>query len=88
LLKRLVDFIALSLFALPAMAQTARVQFIHNSGDIDARTLDVLIGDSVYVNDISFGRRPNFSMCRTAMSELGCVMPGPRLKIPLRPTSI
>lgn len=37
-----------------------RVQFIHNSGDIDARTLDVLIGDSLYVNDISFRTATKF----------------------------
>jgi hypothetical protein len=50
----------MSLLALPAMAQKARVQFIHNSGDIDARTLDILIGDSLYVNDISFRTATQF----------------------------
>jgi hypothetical protein len=50
----------MSLLALPALAQNARVQFIHNSGDIDARTLDVLIGDSVYVDDISFRQAKPF----------------------------
>jgi hypothetical protein len=49
-----------TLLALPAMAQKARVQFIHNSGDIDARTLDVLVGDSLYVNDISFRQATKF----------------------------
>jgi Domain of unknown function (DUF4397)/Secretion system C-terminal sorting domain len=50
----------MSLLALPAMAQNVRVQFIHNSGDIDARTLDVLVGDSLYANDISFRQATKF----------------------------
>ncbi len=53
-------FLLMALFALPAMAAITRVQFIHNSGDIDARTLDILIGDSLYVNDISFRQATPF----------------------------
>ncbi len=37
-----------------AFAQNARVQFIHNSADIDARTLDVYVGDSLWVDDFAF----------------------------------
>ena len=51
------------LLALPALAGKnglTRVQFIHNSGDIDARTLDILVGDSLYVNDIAFRTATKF----------------------------
>ncbi|MCI0692813.1 DUF4397 domain-containing protein [candidate division KSB1 bacterium] len=43
-----------SLLALPALAQDARVQFIHNSGDIDARPIDLYVGDSLYVDQFTF----------------------------------
>jgi len=62
--KRLIGAGLLTLlFVLPALAGKSgltRVQFIHNSGDIDARTLDVLVGDSLYVNDISFRTATKF----------------------------
>jgi hypothetical protein len=47
------------LWALPVMAQNARVQFIHNSGDIDTRPLNVFVGDSLYAN-ISFRTATKF----------------------------
>ncbi len=51
--KSCLILLLMSLLALPALAQNARVQFIHNSGDIDARTLDVFVGDSLYVNNFT-----------------------------------
>ncbi|MDZ7363089.1 MAG: T9SS type A sorting domain-containing protein [candidate division KSB1 bacterium] len=44
----------MSLLALPALAQNARVQFIHNSGDIDARPIDLYVGDSLYVDQFTY----------------------------------
>ncbi|MCG3120645.1 MAG: hypothetical protein ALAOOOJD_03426 [bacterium] len=51
------------LLALPALAGThglTRVQFIHNSGDIDARALDILVGDSLYAKNIAFRQATKF----------------------------
>jgi hypothetical protein len=48
------------LLALPAMAQTARVQFIHNSGDIDAGSIDLYVGDSLYVDQFTFRTATSF----------------------------
>jgi hypothetical protein len=45
------------LFALPALAGKSgftRVQFIHNSGDIDTRPIDLYVGDSLYVNQFTY----------------------------------
>lgn len=62
--KRLIGMGLLALlFALPALAGRnglTRVQFIHNSGDIDARPIDVYVGDSLYVNDLTFRTATKF----------------------------
>ena len=45
------------LLALPALAGKnglTRVQFIHNSGDIDTRPIDLYVGDSLYVNTFTY----------------------------------
>ncbi len=47
-------FLLMTLVALPALAQNARVQFIHNSGDIDTRPIDLYVGDSLYVDQFTY----------------------------------
>jgi len=62
--KRLIGAGLLALlFALPALAGKnglSRVQFIHNSGDIDARPIDLYVGDSLYVNQFTFRTATKF----------------------------
>lgn len=52
--KSSLIFLLMSLLTLPALAQNARVQFIHNSGDIDTRPIDLYVGDSLYVDQFTF----------------------------------
>jgi hypothetical protein len=62
--KRLSGVLLLTLLlALTAMAGTSgltRVQFIHNSGDIDARPIDLYVGDSLYVDQFTFRTATKF----------------------------
>ena len=42
------------LTALPAFAQNARIQFVHSSGDIDGRSVDVYVADTLYIDNFGF----------------------------------
>ena len=53
-LKQSILALTLSFIALPALAQTARVQVIHNSPYAAAATVDVYINDALAIDDFDF----------------------------------
>ncbi len=52
--KGWLSVVVMLLMAVPLLAQNARVQFVHNAADIDARRVDVWVGDSLWVDDMAF----------------------------------
>ena len=52
--RNILAFCMLTLFALPVMGQTARVQVIHNSPYAAAATVDIYINDALAIDDLDF----------------------------------
>ena len=58
--NKLLLALALSIFAMPAFAQTARVQVIHNSPYAAAATVDIFINGDRALNDVDFRTATGF----------------------------
>ena len=53
-MKKLLPMIAIALFSIASIAQTARVQVIHNSADAAAAEVDVYINTDLALDDFAF----------------------------------
>ncbi|AFL79768.1 hypothetical protein Aeqsu_0245 [Aequorivita sublithincola DSM 14238] len=53
-MKKVLPILAIALFTLSSIAQTARVQVIHNSSDAAASTVDVYINGNLALDDFAF----------------------------------
>jgi len=53
-MKKLLPIIAIALFTISSIAQTARVQVIHNSADAAAAEVDVYINSDLALDDFAF----------------------------------
>ena len=54
IMKKVLPIIAIALFTLSSIAQTARVQVIHNSADAAAAEVDVYINSDLALDDFAF----------------------------------
>ncbi|QYJ67685.1 T9SS type A sorting domain-containing protein [Flavobacterium litorale] len=55
-----VFMVLLSLFSVAAVAQTARVQVIHNSADLAAEVVDVYLDDNILIDNFEFRTASGF----------------------------
>ncbi len=53
-MKKLIPIFAITLFTVSSIAQTARVQVIHNSADAAAATVDVYVNSDLALDDFAF----------------------------------
>lgn len=60
LYRRTLFVLTLAFLSLPALAQTARVQVIHNSPYAAASTVDVYINDALAIDDLAFREAAGF----------------------------
>lgn len=53
-MKKVLPILAMALFTISSIAQTARVQVIHNSADAAAATVDVYVDNDLALDDFAF----------------------------------
>lgn len=59
-MKKVLPIIAIALFTIGSIAQTARVQVIHNSADAAAATVDVYVNADLALDDFAFSTATPF----------------------------